>query len=408
MSMDMRKARLRNQGLGLVFIILILASGWLTVAIYQHQFSSDVPVRLRADRVGNQLKVNADVKVRGMTVGTVRTIEVVNGGVDVGLSMDPDKLKQLPRNVTARLLPKTLFGQRYVSLIIPESADSTRLAEGDTIDQDTSGKAIEVEKALRDLMPVLQAVQPQKLASTLGAISQALDGRGKPLGETMVKLNGYLAAINPQMPQIETDLVKLAETLETYQDAGPAIVDALSEMSATAKTIADNRQNITDMVTTVTDASGHLAGFLKSNGDNLIGLSAASRPSLELLARYSPSFPCLFQAVNALKPDVDKALGVGTNQPGLHVTITVKPSRGPYLPGRDTPRYTAGGGPRCYQSGGAQGMTVPSSVGPNSPAESRFVGELLGAAWGVAPEEVPDWSGLLVGPLLRGAEVTLR
>ncbi|MGH3858174.1 MCE family protein [Actinokineospora sp.] len=406
--MDMGKARLRNQGLGLVFIILILASGWLTVAIYRHDFSSDVPVRLRADRVGNQLKVNADVKVRGMVVGTVRTIEVVNGGVDVGLAMDPDKLKQLPRNVTARLLPKTLFGQRYVSLIIPESADSVRLAGGDTIDQDSSGKAIEVEKALRDLMPVLQAVQPQKLASTLGAISQALDGRGKPLGETMVKLNGYLTQLNPQMPQIETDLVKLAETLETYQDAGPAIVDALSEMSATAKTIADNRQNITDMVTTVTDASGHLAGFLKANGKNLIGVSAASRPSLELLARYSPSFPCLFKAVNALKPDVDKALGVGTNQPGLHVTITVKDSRGPYLPGRDTPRHTAGGGPRCYQSGGAQGMTAPSSAGPNSPEESRFVGELLGAAWGVTPEEVPDWSGLLVGPLLRGAEVTLR
>ncbi|WP_436497885.1 MCE family protein [Actinokineospora sp. HUAS TT18] len=404
--MEVQRARLRSQALGLVFILLMVAGGWLTIAIYQKQFSSDVPVTLRADRVGNQLKVNADVKVRGVIVGAVRTISVTDDGVDIGLAMDPDRLEQLPRNVKARLLPKTLFGQRYVSLILPDEPDHARLGEDDVIEQDTSGRAIELEKALRDLMPVLQAVQPQKLASTLGAISQALEGRGKPLGETMVALNSYLNELNPKMPQIQADITKFADTLESYREAGPEIVDALSDLTTTAKTLADQKDNVAALFASVTGASNDLAGFLNNNGTNLIGLSSASRPTLELLARYAPSFPCLFAAATALKPNVEQALGVGTKHPGLHVTLTVKPSRGAYLPGKDTPRYTAGGGPKCYTKGAGIQSTVPSSA--NSPAEAQFLKELLAVTTGESPDSVPDWSGLLVGPLLRGAEVTLR
>jgi phospholipid/cholesterol/gamma-HCH transport system substrate-binding protein len=406
--MEAPSSAVRNRLLGLLFIVLLIGSLWLSVAIYQKAFTSTIPVQLRADRVGNQLKINADVKVRGVIVGTVRDITVNGDGVDVGLAIDPDKIRQLPRNVTARLLPKTLFGQRYVSLILPDVPDPTALDEGDVIDQDAGGRSIEVEKALRDLMPVLQAVQPHKLASTLGAISQALEGRGKPMGETMVALNSYLGSLNPQMPQLQSDITKLADTLANYKDAGPQIVDALSELSTTARTFTEKKQDVADLFASATGASDQLKGFLDNNGKNLIGLSGASRPTLELLARYSPSFPCLFAAAVALKPEVEKALGVGTNQPGLHVVLTVKPSRGAYVPGRDTPRYNAGGGPRCYQPGNGAQSTTPSSAGANSPEESRFIAELLAPVYGVTPDAVPDWSGLLVGPLLRGAEVTLR
>src|SRR5215211_2693597 len=166
-----------------------------TVAIYDRAFSSDALVSMHTDRVGNQLKPNADVKVRGVVVGTVSTITASAAGADIQLSIDPDKLNLLPSNISARLLPKTLFGQRYISLVIPDEPSSTPLADGDRIRQDTSERAIELERALRDLIEVLQAVQPQKLASTLGAISQALENRGKPLGETMVALDAYLAKL---------------------------------------------------------------------------------------------------------------------------------------------------------------------------------------------------------------------
>jgi phospholipid/cholesterol/gamma-HCH transport system substrate-binding protein len=44
----------------------------------------------------------------------------------------------------------------------------------------------------------------------------------------------------------------------------------------------------------------------------------------------------------------------------------------------------------------------------NSPAENRLIAELMAAEAGVAPADYPTWSSLLVGPLLRGAEVEVR
>ncbi|MCG8919364.1 MCE family protein [Actinokineospora sp. PR83] len=409
--------RLRNQTMGVFFLVIILLLGWLAIAIYDKAFVSSTRVVLHADRVGNQLKENADVKVRGMIVGTVDSIVTDGDGVAIELALEPDKLQLLPSNVTARLLPKTLFGQRYVALVVPESP-ARPLREGDTIDQDTSERSVELEKALRDLLPVLQAVQPQKLNSTLGALSQALEGRGKTLGETMVSFNKYLAELNPQMPQIQADITKFADTIGVYEKAAPDIIDALDELTTTSKTIAEQKDQLANLFGSLTTASNDLGEFVRGNKNTLIGLADSSRPTLELLARYSPEFPCLAQAVVNVKPDVERALGVGTNEPGMHVNLVVKQSRGAYVPGRDRPAFTAKGGPRCYPaglSGGATPAVAMDAAGGtdglgvvNSVQESQFINELIAPTTdNLAPADLADWSSLLVGPLLRGAEVNL-
>jgi len=100
---------------------------------------------------------------------------------------------------------------------------------------------------------------------------------------------------------------------------------------------------------------------------------------------------------------MEKALGKGTNEPGLHVTLTVQDPREKYVPGRDTPRFDATGGPKCY--GGGAAAAADGDLGPaNSPSERQLVAELLRPALG----DVPDWSSVLIGPALRGTEVTVR
>ncbi len=43
--------------------------------------------------------------------------------------------------------------------------------------------------------------------------------------------------------------------------------------------------------------AGTANDFLSENGDRLITLGRVSRPTLELFARYSPEYPCLFQGL---------------------------------------------------------------------------------------------------------------
>ena len=418
-----RVVRRAKQLGGLAFLVVIALLGALAVAIYDKAFTDVVKVTLRTDHVGNQLRVGSDVKVRGLLVGEVRAIhatgQATGGAAEIELALQPDKVNLLPANVSARLLPKTLFGERYVDLHLPATPDARHLGEDDVIQQDRSTSAIELEQVLNNLMPVLQAVRPDKLATTLTALSQALDGRGQKLGKTLVSLNSYLDEFNPKLPEVTEDLDRLAEFADTYASAAPDLVQALSDLTVTSQTFADQRQQLAALFTGLTTASDDLTTFLTASGPNLILLAGNSRKTLELLAEYSGTFPCLFDQLNRLRPLVDKAFGAGTKQPGAHVQITVVPGRGKYVPGRDDPAYTKHGAPECYLAGGvptpakatpaAQKEPVPTGdLGlPNSPQEQELVSELIAPSLGVVPAEVPGWSSVLVGPLYRGADVTL-
>jgi len=419
--------RRRHQALGVAFLLVAALFVAGSIGVYRKVFTSVVLVRLEATSVGSQLQRGADVKIRGVLVGEVRAVRASGGGAVLDLALRPDKVDLIPSNVAARLLPKTLFGERYVALQVPERPSAARLAEGDVIGQDRSSTAIEVDEVLTNLMPLLQAVQPQKLASTLGAMSQALEGRGARLGDTVVRLDRYVAALNESIPDLNADIGALADVAGDYADAAPDLLGALADLTTTSRTLVEQRENLLELYGSLTTTSIDLGNFLLVNRNNLINLSATARPTLELLARYAPEYPCVLKQLAESVDRADFTFGKGTEHPEMgKFTLEITTSRGKYLPGVDTPRYDDKRGPRCYDPveppgkfpqyppGGPvlDGSTKPSSAGApalaNSPEEQKLIGLLLAPEIGVMPEEVPGWSTLLVGPLYRGAEVELR
>jgi phospholipid/cholesterol/gamma-HCH transport system substrate-binding protein len=443
---------LRRRLLGVAFIAMLVGFVALSIAFFNKSFSTFVHVSLTTDKVGNQLQQRSDVKVRGLIVGSVDQITPTEHGAVLTLALDPDKAGLIPSNVSAQFLPKTLFGERYVALRIPDQPSVKTLQAGDHIEQDKSQSAIEVEKALNDLLPVLQAVQPQKLSSTLTAISTALEGRGKPLGETLSSLGEYVGELTPHIPQLQHDLQALVKFSDTYSDAGPQLIQALNDLTVTSKTIAEQRDNLNTLYSSLTTASTDLQTFLQANKNNLIQLADSSRPTLELLAKYAPEYPCFLKQMADTIPKLDKAFGKGTNEPGLHATIEITVNRGAYIAGQDEPRYEDKRGPRCYDFtkfptpfpqnppdgplkdgskpptssrvaqdgvlppsliGQVVGGTAPSAAAmdaglPNTAAESRFVATMMAGNLGMAPDDVPTWTAVLVAPVFRGAEVTAK
>ncbi|MDI5978334.1 MCE family protein [Amycolatopsis magusensis] len=409
---------------GVFFLAAMLAFVSLSVAVYRKEFVSSVSVTLKTGRVGNQLHVSSEVKARGVVVGEVREIRSGASGAEVLLALDPEKSEKLPKNVSALLIPKTLFGERYVQLSIPEPR-GPQIAEGDVISQDRSANAIELEKVYDDLLPVLKAVQPQKLSTTLTAVSTALRDRGEQLGDTLVTAADYLERFNPSLPELNENIRDLAGVSRLYGDIAPDLLDSLTDSAVTLQTVAEKKEDLGSLYGQVTASAQDVTEFLANNKDNIIRLAVDSRESLELAAAYSPSFPCTLKAMTDLKPAMDKVLGAGTDEPGMHVKASVFASRGGYEPGVDDPVYTASGGPKCYPSGVAPttGATVaqtgspahpllPGRSGelglPNSPQERELISTLVAPEIGVAPGEVAPWSSVLVGPLYRGTEVTVR
>jgi phospholipid/cholesterol/gamma-HCH transport system substrate-binding protein len=420
--------------LGVVFLLVIglLLTG--IVLLGRGSVLRAVVVTARVDRTGNELAELADVKVRGLLVGQVRRITATGRGAEVELALRPDAAATLPDNVTARLRPKSLFGERYVDLALPARPAAEHLRDGDVIGQDSSAAATEVDRVLADLLPTLQAVQPQKLSTTLTALSQALAGRGRPLGQTLAALGDYLGRFDQRLPDLEADLRELSTVTDIYREAAPDLLRALDDLATTSATVVQQRRDLDALYATLTTASGDLAGFLRANRDNLIALAGASRPTLELLGEYAPEYPCVLRQLADLVPRADAVMGRGTDEPGAHITFEVSVVTGTqYVPGRDTIRYGEHRGPRCYSTtppfpeiklddgtayrpksnqDGAVQATVASAAGGlglmNSPAERDFLAALLAPGLGEPAERVPNWATVLVGPLYRGAAVAVR
>lgn len=462
MSARGQRGRRYHQNLGLVFLLVTVLFLVTTIGAYRKAFTSFVPVTLVTDHIGSQMREGADVKVRGVLVGEVRDIRVSGERATMRLGLKPDRVERIPAGVTARLLPKTLFGSRYVALQVPDNPGEGHLSAGAVIGEDRSAAAIEIEQVLGDLMPILQAVQPQKVSATLNAVSQALEGRGERLGDTLVRIDSYLQRFKPSLPELRSVIGRLDDVADTYADTAPELMKAVSDLTVTTRTIAEQRADIRRMVGSLTSASTNTTRFLRANADNLINLVDTSRDTVELLGEYAPQYPCMLEQFAYSIPIARRTFGEGDENPQVQkVTIVLAEGHHKkYKPGRDTPEYNDQRGPRCYgfrewpqtfpqhppggpladgtddpgYDGSGKSVTVPvpgnagtggagsgnpagtspqrasggSPTVVNSRAEQNLLSVLLAPSMGVSPDEVPQWSSLLVGPLFRGAEVRLR
>jgi virulence factor Mce-like protein len=326
------RALARRRLSGIVFLVVIGLLIQLAVWMYQKKFVDVVDVSLQTNRVGNQLGVHADVKMRGIVVGEVRKISSDGEGATLELALDPNH--PVPRDVKAQLLPKTLFGEKQVVLVpqgdaIPSSSDALR--DGDTISQDRSTTALETETALNNLLPLLKTLKPQEVSMFLTGLSTSVRGRGNQLGANFVQAAAYLQKINPQLGNVGSDLQGLADLADNLAETSPDLLQALDNLAASSRNLTDEREALDSWLASTTDFARTTSSIVKDNESRLIALARDSRAPLELYRSRSSMFPCFLNRVAFAETEGERVFGGG--QPGLHITIEATRDQGGYAPG---------------------------------------------------------------------------
>lgn len=432
--------------LGLVSVALVLAFVWTTYAVFSKQFVSYDDVLLRSSKLGLQLPMRADVKFRGVIVGEVREIASTGDGAELTLGLYPDRRAQVPADVTASIVPKTLFGEKYVALDAPSGVVTTAIEPGAVIEQ--AEVAIEVEQVLSDLFPLLETLQPQLLNRALTAISTALDGRGEALGENLEVLDSYLARFNPEIPALVDDLRQLSEVSQVYGEVLPDLARTLRNAVTTGSTFVEKEERITALFTEVTGFSGTTRDFMEANGQNIVRLSRQGKQILPVFAKQAPIYPCFLEAMAKIAPRQAEVFRGHT----LHINLELLPAQPRGYSPDDLPRYAEDRAPDqiitdCRNAMNdvwgqdnlppqrlvpdlADGVDTPTGKGvsPNrvapagldapgvdlssgfagTRAEQEVVGTILGPVLGRSYDEVPAIASLLFAPIARGTEVSLR
>ncbi|HWJ65741.1 MAG TPA: MCE family protein [Nocardioides sp.] len=281
--------------LGIVFVALLLLGVWATYATFTKKFVDYDEVTLTASNIGLQLPNRADVKVRGVIVGEVLDARADRDGAKLTLGLYPDKIDVIPANVTGSIVPKTLFGEKYVSLVIPESGPSGTIQAGAVIDR--TQVATELEEVLSDIYPLLRTVRPADLNMTLSAIATALDGRGEQLGQNLETLDSYLKRINPQIPALLEDLRLTADVSDAYADILPEVAQILDNTVLTTGTFEEKEAALTATLRDVRSFADTARAFLDANEASLREGGELSTASFRAVARYASTIPCMAAAI---------------------------------------------------------------------------------------------------------------
>jgi phospholipid/cholesterol/gamma-HCH transport system substrate-binding protein len=423
--------------LGVVFLIAIGLLIALSIAIYNKAFQTVDTVTIRASRAGLQLERYGDVRVHGVLVGQVRKVDQKGTKAVITVAVSPASAKNIPENVGVQILPTTLFGQKYISFTDPKNPSSKHLSDGDVIPASRVSTNVELSKLLADLFPLLRAVRPADLNATLNALATALEGRGEQIGESLVRLDSYLTAIQPHLGTFRKDLVALADVTHTYAIATPDLLRLLRNATVTSRTILDKRNQLGAFFDDVAGVASTTSTVLDQNEDGIIRFGHLSRPMMKLLDTYSPEYPCLIKGLDRYTGRLRKIFRNNRIYQKLELGATQKRGynksdkpeygevgHGPWCLGLPYPKVPIGPNPLKDGSNEdsdpsqsqAPGTTQPDPIRQlfgsattsgysGTPGEQHVVEAYLATRTGKPVTRFSSMSSLLYGPLIRGQVV---
>jgi phospholipid/cholesterol/gamma-HCH transport system substrate-binding protein len=217
------------------------------------------------------LRTGDDVRIGGMKVGTVRSIEIDTSSPEATILVTIFLPKRYVMHPSAKVgVQSTLTGG--VDLNIENLGDGPLLADGETVTGSPSPMSTifaALQKAAPDIAAITSAVRTQtvpKVNAVADHAATAIASASALLGDTKPDFRGTLAHLNVITATIQDRLPSLADKVSADLDAARgAIVDARQTLvnarsiSATARSIVvDNQSKFTAIIDALTATADNL------------------------------------------------------------------------------------------------------------------------------------------------------
>ncbi|OBJ29417.1 MCE family protein [Mycobacterium colombiense] len=326
--------------LGLATVLIIGLIFAVAVGLFQGAFTETVPVTVISQRAGLVMNPDAKVKLRGVQVGKVSSIEPLpNGQAAIHLAMDQSQLHFIPGNVLVNIASSTVFGAKSVELVPPDQPSAQRLRAGQTLQG--QHVMVEINTVFQQLVSVLSHIDPPKLNESLGALAQAFSGRGPQLGQSLSDLDSFLARLEPSLPAFRHDLAVLPAVSNAYADAAPDLVKTAANATRISKTLVDEQRNLDALLISAIGLADIGNDVLSTNRQPLTNVLHLLVPTTDLLNEYNPALTCAFGGL------VHISHGAPLSEPSINISASLTWGAERYRYPTNLPKVAATGGPQC-------------------------------------------------------------
>lgn len=246
-------------------------------------------------RAGQGLDNQSDVKVRGINVGTVDSVTLTAAGrVQVRIRLNSGV--KAPQSTVAAIEPLSVFGPKFVNLE-PGSGESTGpyLADGASIAQTRDPQ--ELTDIAAPTYNLLNAVQPQDLATILTTFSEGLNGRGKELGDTIDNAGKLLDLSASNTANLKA-LIGNGKTLTgVFAGRGAELVGLAHDINVLTPAIAGDPAAWRTLLTGTGQVSGQVTALLQSDPAGPGRIISSLLQPLDISYLYRANTPDLISGV---------------------------------------------------------------------------------------------------------------
>ena len=312
----------------------------LAVSLFRGEFRDGLPVTVVSPRAGLVLNTDAKVKLNGVQIGHVETIDVSSDGLAaIELSLDESRVGLIPANVLVEIASPTAFGAKSVEMIAPEHPSPQRISAGQVIE--AGHVMVEINTLFQQLTTLLDHIAPDKLNEVLSALGSALSGRGHRIGQTIAEFDAFLATVEPALPTLSRELAAAPTVFNTYADAADDLMTTIDNSSRLSESIVEEQNNLDTFLLSTIGLAQSGNPVLDQNRQPLADALRLLVPTTDLANEYNAVLNCQVTAMAYISKWPPLRI------PGAEVLAGLTAGQERYRYPGDLPKAGAKGGPHC-------------------------------------------------------------
>jgi virulence factor Mce-like protein len=183
-----------------------------------------------------QLAVESDVRISGVSVGKVKSIELSDNSdhADAVIELD-SQYAPIPDDTKAILRAKTLLGETYVELT-PGSDTEPSLPEGGTLPTAQVANSVQLDEVFR----TFNRSTREAFRGWMQSQAAALRGRGRQFGEALAELEPFSESANRALRILDTQQHAVRQLVHS----GGTVFQALSERQGQLRGLIQNSDTV--------------------------------------------------------------------------------------------------------------------------------------------------------------------
>lgn len=206
------------------------------------------------------LRTGDDVRVAGVKVGRVQSIEVRGRDAVVGFVLAEDQPLLTTTDLVIRY--QNLLGQRYVSMV-QEGRRGERVRAGSTVPKSRTSPGFDLTALLNGFRPLFAVLKPGDVNKLAASVIKVLQGEGGTV-ELLLRQTADLTSFLADREQLFDDVVtNLTPVLDNLSGQGTQLRSTVQELSRLMDGLARNRKTFGRSLSKVSDLIGTTSGLLR-------------------------------------------------------------------------------------------------------------------------------------------------